>query len=243
VGPDWWVEEGKLVPSAALGTVSNMTFTPLLQALGRPPGPITDEMLDEAVAGGYHGDRRHRLEAPGSGDQGLPQSDFPKDVAAMANSGGGVLVFGIEEGQKVAIGRLDVGEMNEETYGRALRSAAVTAIHPPIFGLQVEFLGDKGKRAVAVVVTASLDGPHLIYRNEYFGAPIRNDADTVWMRERQVEQMYRARFDEQRHLNEALDAVYAETTAGKPIQERAGRTPSLPCRARRPGPGWRWGRW
>jgi len=53
-------------------------------------------------------------------------------------------------------------------------------------------------------VPAGADGPHLIYyTNEYFGAPIRDNADTVWMKERQTEAMYRARFDERRHAAEA----------------------------------------
>ena len=70
-------------------------------------------------------------------------------------------------------------------------------------------------RAAAVIVPASVDGPHLIYRNDYFGAPVRNDSDTVWMKERQIEAMYRARFDERRHASEALDNLYAETAGGR----------------------------
>ena len=125
--------------------------------------------------------------------KGLSQTDFPKDVAAMANSGGGLIVFGVQESQKVATGRVDVGDVGE-AYERALHSAAVTAISPPVFGLSVYCLGAEGQRAVVVEVPPSTDGPHLIYRNEYFGAPIRNDSDTVWMKERQIEAMYRARF-------------------------------------------------
>ncbi|MDT0551498.1 AlbA family DNA-binding domain-containing protein, partial [Streptomyces lonegramiae] len=101
--------------------------------------------------------------------KGLSQTDFPKDVAAMANSGGGVIVYGVTEWQKAATGRVDVGEF-DEAYERSLRSAAITAISPPVFGLAVQALGDEGRRAVVVVVPASVDGPHMIYRNEYFGA-------------------------------------------------------------------------
>lgn len=70
-------------------------------------------------------------------------------------------------------------------------------------------------------VPASVDGPHLIYRNDYFGAPVRNDSDTVWMKERQIEAMYRARFDERRHATEALDALSAEASAGRDSGNRA----------------------
>jgi hypothetical protein len=152
--------------------------------------------------------------------KGLPQTDFPKDVAAMANSGGGVIVFGVSETQKAAAARVDVGEF-DEGYERSLRSAAITAISPPVFGLDVHRLGDEGNRAVLVEVPASVDGPHLIYRNEYFGAPVRNDADTVWMKERQIEAMYRARFEERRHATEALDSLFREASAGRNTDKRA----------------------
>jgi hypothetical protein len=100
-----------------------------------------------------------------------------------------------------------------EGHERGLRSAAVTAISPPIFGLRVVQVGEPGNQWVVVVVPPSVDGPHLIYKNDFFGAPIRNDADTVWMKERQIEAMYRARFDERRRSTEALDKLYGEAAA------------------------------
>lgn len=198
----------------------SMTFTALHRSLGVGPGPLTDEILDAAVAAGVieANDLDWKSELPPA--RGLPQTDFPKDVAAMANSGGGVIVFGVREEQKAATARADVGEL-DEAYERSLRSAAITAISPPVFGLVIHRLGPEGKRAVAVEVPASIDGPHLIYRNEYFGAPVRNDSDTVWMKERQIEAMYRARFDERRHATEALDALFAEASAGRDAGKRA----------------------
>ncbi len=197
-----------------------MTFTALHRSLGVGPGPLTDEILDAAVAAGVieANDLDWKSELPPA--RGLPQTDFPKDVAAMANSGGGVIVFGVREEQKAATARADVGEL-DEAYERCLRSAAITAISPPVFGLVIHRLGSEGKRAVVVEVPASIDGPHLIYRNEYFGAPVRNDSDTVWMKERQIEAMYRARFDERRHATEALDALFAEASAGRDAGKRA----------------------
>lgn len=151
---------------------------------------------------------------------GLPQTDFPKDVAAMANSGGGLIVFGVREVQSAATARVDVGEL-AEVYERALRSAAITAISPPVFGLGVHRLGEEGSRAVVVHVPASIDGPHFIYRGEYFGAPVRNGADTVWMKERQIAAMYRARFDERSHSTEVLNALFEEASSGRNTNERA----------------------
>lgn len=197
-----------------------MSFTELHRALGVAPGPLTDELLSDAVAAGV-------VEADGldwkselPAAKGIPQTDFPKDVAAMANSGGGVIVYGVREAQKAATERIDVGEL-DEAHERSLRSAAITAITPPVFGLNVLRLGTEGNRAVVVEVPASVDGPHLIYKNDYFAAPVRNDSDTVWMKERQIEAMYRARFEERRHAKDALDTLFSEAVAGRDTDTRS----------------------
>lgn len=214
-----------------------MPFTPLHRALGIEPGSVTTELLDAAVAAGVieTDDLDWKAQLPPM--KGLSQTDFPKDIAAMANRAGGVIVYGVSETQKAATERVDVGEF-DEAYERALRSAAITAISPPVFGLGVHRLGPEGRRAVIVEVPASIDGPHLIYRNEYFGAPIRNDADTVWMKERQIEGMYRARFEERRHASEALDGLFAEISAGRDVDKRAWLTgvarPRIPRIGERP---------
>lgn len=197
-----------------------MTFTALHRALGVPPGPLTSELLDRAID--EHvvetDDLDWKSELPPA--KGSAKTDFPKDVAAMANSGGGTIVYGIRESAKAATERAPVDELTE-VHERALRSAAVTAISPPIFNLGIHRLGGPSDRAVVVVVPASVDGPHLIYRDDLFGAPRRNDADTVWMREREVEAMYRARFDERRHSTELMDSLYQEASDGRAINERA----------------------
>lgn len=124
-----------------------MTFTALHRALGVAPGPLTDDLLDAAVAAGVAeaSDLDWKSELPPK--KGLPQTDFPKDVAAMANSGGGIIVFGVRESQKAAIARVDVGEL-DEAYERSLRSVAISAITPPVFGVNVYRLGNRGNRAV-----------------------------------------------------------------------------------------------
>ena len=218
-----------------------MSFTAIHRALGTAPAPLTNELLDAAVREGIEetDDLDWKSELPPA--KGLPQTDFPKDVAAMANSGGGIIVFGVSESQKAATDRIDIGVF-DEAHERALRSAAITAISPPVFGLVVHRLGAVGGRAIIVEVPPSVDGPHLIYRNEYFGAPIRSNADTVWMKERQIEAMYRARFDERRHATEALDSLYRQAAYGRDTDRRAWfiavahpRIPPLPTRMSRDG--------
>jgi len=191
-----------------------MSFTALHRTTGAAPGPITDELLNDAVAAGVRETRDLDWKSELPPRKNITQTDFPKDVAAMANSGGGVIVYGVREAQKAATERVHIVEF-DEGYERALRSAAVTAISPPVFALGVHVLVGDDALAVVVEVPASVDGPHLIYRNDYFGAPARNDADTVWMKEREVANAYRARFDEQRHARETLTNLYAQVSAGR----------------------------
>lgn len=195
-------------------------FTALHRLLGYAPGPLTDAMLDEAIAQNIAETDDLDWKGVLPPAKGLNDTDYPKDIAAMANSGGGVIVYGVTEDQKKANGRKDVGEL-AEVHARSLRSAAVTAISPPVFGLDIVELGGDGARCVAIMVPGSVDGPHLIYKGEYFGAPVRNDADTVWMKERQVEAAYRARFEERRHSHEALDRMVNELSLVTEVEARA----------------------
>ena len=61
---------------------------------------------------------------------GLSNTDYPKDVAALANAGGGVLVYGVKESDKAAVRRKDTGNLTEP-HAAALTAAAVSAISPP----------------------------------------------------------------------------------------------------------------
>lgn len=198
-------------------------FTSLHRLLGLEPGPLTSEMVDDAVSQGIAECVDLDWKAALPQQKELANSDFKKDVAAFANSGGGTLVYGVKEEQKKAVERCGIGTdfRVDENYLRTLNAVAVSGIHPPVFGVKAEILGEGSEQTVAVIVPASVDGPHMIYRGEYFGAPVRNDFDTVWMRERDIETSYRARFEERRNSHDALDSLYEESAFACNSEERA----------------------
>jgi hypothetical protein len=183
-------------------------FTAVHRALGLAPGPVDDALIGAAIEAALAESDEIEWKSELPPTKGLSEHDFPKDVAAMANAGGGVIVYGVTEDEKRATGRKDTGEL-DENHERTLRAAAYSAIAPPVF-IDVHRIGDSEVHAVAVVVPASVGAPHLIFKDKFFGAPVRVDADTYWMKEPQIEAKYRARFDERSRAVDRLDALHDE---------------------------------
>ena len=212
----------------------HMLQTPLHRALGERPGPLTDQLIDDAIT--------QRIAESDEIDwkKGLPperefrDSDIVKDIAAFANASGGMIVFGVTEVNRAADARHDAGELTEG-YERTIRQVSMTAITPPVFGVQaVEIPTTTGRRAVALLIPASPDGPHLVFRNDQFAAPLRVGADTHWMKERDLESAYRSRFDRERRGEEALLQVYDDIAAAVDPSDRAVLVGAARPRSRRP---------
>ncbi|NVM96081.1 AlbA family DNA-binding domain-containing protein [Arthrobacter wenxiniae] len=173
-----------------------MTFNALHKALGLEPRPLDFSMINDAV-------ERQVAESPDlDWKRCLPmdtqkpdwKNEFAKDVAAMANSGGGVIVFGVEEEKAVASRIVSTGGISD-AQERTLRSIAFSAIHPPVLGARFTPVTDGTDTVVVLHVPASPDAPHLIYKGDYFAAPLRDGSRTDWMKEKLLENAYRLRLD------------------------------------------------
>lgn len=86
---------------------------------------MTDDLLDIAVAAGVAEANGLDSKAELPSARGLPQTRFAKDVAAMAHSGGGVIVCGVLKSHEAATERVNAGELDEANE-RLLRSGATT---------------------------------------------------------------------------------------------------------------------
>ncbi|GAA2069549.1 hypothetical protein GCM10009758_07300 [Microbacterium hatanonis] len=188
--------------------------TPLHQLLGVGPGPLTEQMIDAAIAQGLVESDRLDWKKHLPAERDFKTSGIVKDVAAFANSGGGILIFGVEENQKAASGRVDAGDLNE-SYERTIQAVSYSAISPPVIGVRSYKIPAAGNdRLAAIIVPASVDGPHLIFdgNKQSFSAPLRVNSDTQWMNERLLEASYRARFEAARRGHEHLEALYIDMT-------------------------------
>jgi hypothetical protein len=135
------------------------------------------------------------------GDLGL--DEFAKDVAAMANAAGGLLVYGVAE--KRGAGTAESLSLLEllETDVRRLRSTVFSRIQPAVTGIDfLDLKSDQEPGSVLVVcVPASEDAPHQVGNGNRIGVPVRVGTDTQWMNERAIERAYADRF--QRRSSEA----------------------------------------
>lgn len=131
--------------------------TPLHLALGEDASPFDMGVLERAVASS--------IEESDDLDwkQVLPRKDaneeYAKDVAAMANSGGGMIVYGIAEvdGPSSGAGAVRGVEGWGDSEERRLRQVAYASIQPPVHGLTFHVAERGDTQVVALYVPGSPD--------------------------------------------------------------------------------------
>lgn len=133
------------------------------------------------------------------------RKEFAKDVAAMANTQGGLIVYGIREVNEEAddTARVPTGERERQR----LRSWANGLIRPWLSELTIEAFPAPGEESLGILVVsvpASPDAPHVIGERSEMGVPYRDGSHTAWMSEYQIERAYRDRFARQASQDAAL---------------------------------------
>ena len=150
------------------------------------------------------------------------QQELAKDIAAMANSGGGMIVYGVAEVRQAGTSAADriepVGAVDEDTL-RAVRQVAGNLVYPPVTGLDLFPLApveDPDAGVLVLLVPDSPEAPHLIHSSknqDWFGAPYRHGPDTEWMVERQLSSAYAARETARRRRADDFDARFGAFTS------------------------------
>ncbi|MEU7474159.1 ATP-binding protein [Streptomyces sp. NPDC044984] len=199
------------------------SWTRLHEHLGVPPGPLTFDMVAKAAADQLAESddldwKEHLPQPPREGRW----NELAKDVAAMANTRGGLIIFGVRDTTCELVG-IDPGEVNIEQYAQWIRNH----VQPYLSGLTFILLhSPDGARSVLVVdAPASPMAPHLVYGTtardkdqQAAVAPYRDRDHTAWMAEHQLERAYRDRFTRAAHaenelhhlLTHAQDTVIAQ---------------------------------
>lgn len=196
-----------------------MAFTPLHRALGLEPSTLAYSMMQVAANQQVteKGDLDWKEELPNSRNPRASE-EFAKDVAAMVNGGGGMIVFGIAENRESsAAERIVPVEAWSDAIERKLRSWAYSLIQPPVHGLEFTVLSEdagNNSRVVVLEIPASKETPHFAMKDDALRAPRRYGAQTVFMSERDIEQAYRKRFEDRRNNARGLSDLLEQTMTG-----------------------------
>ncbi len=155
-------------------------------------------------------------------------NELAKDVAAMANTRGGLIIFGVRDTTCELVG-IDPGDVNVEQYAQWVRNHVQPYL--PDLTFTVLTSTDGAISMLVADVPASPMAPHLVYGTaardkdqQAAVAPYRDRDHTAWMAEHQLERAYRDRFtrgqraeDETHrllaHAQETVAAQHKEPTA------------------------------
>lgn len=174
-------------------------FTPIHRALGLEPGNLTLELIEKAIEAGLEetADFDMKRVVPNLKEDKSKQ-EIAKDIAAMANSGGGWIIYGVGEGASDIAGSIHPCEWTA-TEEQQMLNIAYTKIDPPVVGLEFNKIScgenPDEKYLVLMHIPDSVDAPHFarVEKNN-FSAPRRNGPHTNPMTYRDIERGFRERF-------------------------------------------------
>src|SRR5579859_1319646 len=129
------------------------------------------------------------------GNADKDRRDLATDVAALANTAGGLLVLGIEEDDQAratAAPGLELSEADERRVRQIVGSQVVPM--PVLDVLRVEDPARPGYGLVLIAVPRSPLAPHAVVVNDGLRYPRRNGATTRYLSEPEVADAYRERF-------------------------------------------------
>lgn len=225
-----------------------MPWTALHAALGDTTSDLTFDMIVRSCDAGIEEtsalDWKMTLpltEAKGDA-RNHQKAELAKDIAAMANSGGGLIVYGVVESETPGVSAAErvepVGTVDDIVL-QQIRQVAGSLIYPPVVGLDLIQLApadDPAGGVLALVVPDSTAMPHLVHPEnhktfEYFMAPYRHGPHTERMVEQQLATAYRQRDQAARTRAAQLDQVWEQAITsmkGGPTWVVAVAVPDVP---------------
>ncbi|WP_315432454.1 ATP-binding protein [uncultured Rothia sp.] len=192
-------------------------FTPIHRALGLEPGNLTLELIEKAIEAGLKetADFDMKRVIPDLKADKSKQ-EVAKDIAAMANSGGGWIIYGVGEGKADIAESIHPCEWEAKEEQQML-TIAYTKIDPPVVGLEFNKIscGENSdeKYLVLMHIPDSPDAPHFARAEKNnFSAPRRNGPHTNLMTYRDIERGFRERIQRGVEQEKTLQGYFEEAT-------------------------------
>lgn len=191
-------------------------FTPIHRALGLEPGDLTLELIEKAIESGLEetADFDMKRVVPNLKEDKSKQ-EIAKDIAAMANSGGGWIIYGVGEGASDIAGSIHPCEWTA-TEEQQMLNIAYTKIDPPVVGLEFNKIScgeNSDKKLVLMHIPDSVDAPHFARAEKNnFSAPRRNGPHTNPMTYRDIERGFRERFQRSAEQEKTLQDYFEQAT-------------------------------
>lgn len=114
-----------------------------------------------------------KRELPDFSDRG--KAELLKDVTAMANASGGVVLFGIDEddgyANKLTLASID----GEDDLIRRIAQVLEAGIEPRLRAIKIHIVQLEGQVVLAIEVPFSFEGPHRFKHNKHARFVVRND--------------------------------------------------------------------
>ncbi|QIY68887.1 helix-turn-helix domain-containing protein [Streptomyces sp. RLB1-33] len=165
------------------GSLEQVTYSQFASLVGNPDAK-EDEDLDYKAAH-YSADQAGRTE-------------LAKDVAALANGIGGVLVLGFAEDRRTSIPSAVTPVELTDGKLRQIRQAIASNLRPTP---RIELLTKPDQPGshqgiLLIAVPRSLDAPHAVVEQTRLAYPRRNGSTTTWLTEAEIATAYRRRFEQ-----------------------------------------------
>lgn len=186
----------------------------LLRSLGASPADLTIEHVTQLV------DRREAeqeyLDLKAAHYPNKKNGDIAKDVAAMANTFGGIILLGVVEEEGRASSMPGV-ELSDSEDGR-IRQVVDSRVSPWVeFDIKHIEIGE-GTGVLALIIPCSVSQPHAVLepsgQTTKMSFPVRRGRTTAYLREFELAESYRSRFQSARSHIDRLSEVFSDGEAG-----------------------------